>query len=168
MGGFIAQRLVLGHPRDVDRLVLAATSGGGPTATLPRPDALATLVGGGFPLSVIGLLFPLPSQQAAAAFYARSIVRWSDFDLTVPPAVLAAQLATSTEWFAHGAAVRRIRAPTLVGGGLDDELIPPANQRVLARGIEGAKLVLYPDAAHAFLAQDWRSFASHVTRFFRS
>jgi pimeloyl-ACP methyl ester carboxylesterase len=56
----------------------------------------------------------------------------------------------------------------LVGGGLDDELIPPANQRVLARGIEGAKLVLYPDAAHAFLAQDWRSFASHLTRFFRS
>jgi pimeloyl-ACP methyl ester carboxylesterase len=95
-------------------------------------------------------------------------VRWSDFDLTVPPAVLAAQLATSVEWFAHGAAFRRIRAPTLVGGGLDDELIPPANQRVLARGIEGAKLVLYPDAAHAFLAQDWRSFARHVTRFFRT
>jgi pimeloyl-ACP methyl ester carboxylesterase len=167
MGGFIAQRLVLGHPRDVDHLVLAATSGGGPTATLPRPDAVATLVGGGFPFSVVGLLFPLPSQQAAAAFYARSIVRWSEFDLTVPPDVLTAQLATSLAWFAHGAAFRRIRARTRVGGGLDDELIPPANERVLARGIPGAKLVLYPDAAHGFLAQDWRSFARHVTRLFR-
>jgi pimeloyl-ACP methyl ester carboxylesterase len=167
MGGFIAQRLVLGHPRDVDHLVLAATSGGGPTATLPRPDAVATLVGGGFPLSVVGLLFPLPSQQAAAAFYARSIVRWSEFDLSVPPDVLTAQLATSLAWFAHGAAFRRIRARTLVGGGLEDELIPPANERVLARGIPGAKLVLYPDAAHGFLAQDWRSFARHVTRLFR-
>ncbi|MFL5875773.1 MAG: alpha/beta fold hydrolase [Solirubrobacteraceae bacterium] len=29
MGGFIAQRLDLDHPRDVDRLVLAATTGGG-------------------------------------------------------------------------------------------------------------------------------------------
>lgn len=47
MGGFIAQRLDLDHPRDVDRLVLAATTGGGPGSTRPDPDAVATLLGGG-------------------------------------------------------------------------------------------------------------------------
>ena len=164
MGGFIAQRLDLDHPRDVDHLVLAATTGGGPGSTPPNPDALSTLLGGG-PAALLGLLFPLPAQQAAAGAYVASITRWSDLSLNVPPDVLSAQLGTSAQWFAHGADPKRIHAATLVGGGLEDPLIPPANQRRLAAGIKGAKLVLYPGAAHGFLAQDWRSFGAHVDRF---
>ena len=165
MGGFVAQRLDLDHPRDVDRLVLAATTGGGPGSTLPNPDALSTLLGGA-PAALLGLLFPLPAQQAASDAYVASITRWSDFSLGVPPDVLSAQLGTSAQWFAHGANLKRIHAATLVGGGLEDRLIPPANQRRLAAGIKGAKLVLYPGAAHGFLAQDWRSFGARVERFF--
>jgi pimeloyl-ACP methyl ester carboxylesterase len=159
MGGFVAQQLDLDHPRDVDRLVLAATTGGGPGSTLPDPDALATLLSGG-PAELLGLLFPLPAQQAASDAFIGSITRWSDFSLSVPPDVLSAQLTTSLQWFAHGANLRRIDAATLVGGGLEDKLIPPANQRRLAAGIKGAKLVLYPGAAHGFLAQDWHSFGA--------
>jgi pimeloyl-ACP methyl ester carboxylesterase len=55
---------------------------------------------------------------------------------------------------------------THLGGGLEDQMIPPANQRRLAAGIKGAKLVLYPGAAHGFLAQDWRNFGARVERFF--
>jgi pimeloyl-ACP methyl ester carboxylesterase len=164
MGGFIAQRLGLDHPRDVDRLVLAATTGGGPGSTLPDPDALSTLLTGG-PAALLGLLFPLPAQQATSAAYIASITRWSDFSLSVPPDVLSAQLSTSAQWFAHGANLERIDASTLVGGGLEDHLIPPDNQRRLAAGIKGAKLVLYPGAAHGFVAQDWRSFGARVDRF---
>jgi pimeloyl-ACP methyl ester carboxylesterase len=80
--------------------------------------------------------------------------------------VLSAQLAISAQWFAHGANLKCIPAATLVGGGLEDQLIPPDNQRRLAAGIKGAKLVLYPGAAHGFLAQDWRSFGAPVDRFF--
>ena len=165
MGGFVAQRLDLDHPRDVDRLVLAATTGGGPGSTLPDPDTLATLLGGG-PAALLGLLFPLPAQQAASDAFIASITRWSDFSLSVPPDVLPAQLTTSLQWFEHGANLKRIRAATLVGGGLEDQLIPPGNQRRLAAGIRGAKLVLYPGTAHGFLAQDWRSFGARVDRFF--
>lgn len=166
MGGFIAQRLDLDHPRDVDRLALAATTGGGPGSTLPDPDALSTLLTGG-PAALLGLLFPLPAQQAASDAYIASITRWSDVSLSVPSDVLSAQLGTSAQWFAHGANLKRIRAATLVGGGLEDRLIPPANQRRLAAGIKGAKLVLYPGAAHGFVAQDWRSFGGRVDRFFQ-
>jgi pimeloyl-ACP methyl ester carboxylesterase len=168
LGGFVAQRLAIGHPRDVDRLALAATTGGGPTSTLPDPAALQALLGSNFPTGALGLLFPLPSQQAASDRYVRSIVRWRDFDLNVPPDVLSAQLSTSATWFAQGANLRRIHAATLVGGGLEDQLIPPGNQRVLARGIAGARLVLYPDAAHGFLVQDWQSFGGRVARLFNS
>jgi pimeloyl-ACP methyl ester carboxylesterase len=165
MGGFIAQRLDLDHPRDVDRLVLAATTGGGPGSTPPHPDALATLLGGG-PAAQLGLLFPLPAEQAASDAYIASITRWSEFSLSVPSDVLSAQLAASEQWFAHGTNLKRIKVPTLVAGGLEDQLIPPANQRRLAAGIKGAKLVLYPGAAHGFLAQDWRSFGARMDRFF--
>jgi pimeloyl-ACP methyl ester carboxylesterase len=165
MGGFIAQRLDLDHPADVDHLVLAATTGGGPGSSLPDPAALSTLLTGG-PAALLGLLFPLPAQQATADAYVASITRWPAFSLTVPPETLAAQLSTSSQWFAHGANLKRIKVPTLVGGGLEDQLIPPANQRRLAAGIKGARLVLYPGAAHGFLAQDWRSFGARVDRFF--
>jgi pimeloyl-ACP methyl ester carboxylesterase len=40
-----------------------------------------------------------------------------------------------------------------------------APTRILARLIPGARLVLYPDAGHAFLFQDWTRFASLVDSF---
>ena len=55
-----------------------------------------------------------------------------------------------------------------MGGGLEDQLIPPGNQRRLAAGIRGAKLVLYPGTAHGFLAQDWRSFGARVEQIGRA
>lgn len=167
MGGFIAQELTLGFPKDVNHLVLAATTAGGPTSTLPEASAIQAL--GSFNITaLLGQLFPLPSQQAAADLFVASISRWSDFSITVPDDVRIAQLATSAQWFAQGADLKRIKKPVLVGGGLDDALIPAPNQRVLAAGIKGAKLVLYPDASHGFLAQDWRSFGGRVVRFFKS
>jgi len=42
-----------------------------------------------------------------------------------------------------------------------------ANDRTLARLIPGARLVLYPDAAHAFLFQDATQFAAVVESFLK-
>src|SRR3954452_5919273 len=86
---------------------------GGPGSTPPDPDAWATHLGGG-PAALLGLLFPLPAEQAASDAYVASITRWSDFSLSIPPDVLSAQLATSAQWFAHGASLKRIHAATLV------------------------------------------------------
>jgi pimeloyl-ACP methyl ester carboxylesterase len=167
MGGFVAQELALGHPRDVDRLVLAATSAGGKGTTLGDADALGAVLRGDAS-ALPGLLFPLPAQQAAANAYFASIGRWPDVNLTVPQTTFTAQVATARRWFAGPGAyprLPRLRAPTLVGGGVEDRLIPPANQRVLARRIQGAKLVLYPGAGHGFLVQDWRSFGKRADAF---
>jgi pimeloyl-ACP methyl ester carboxylesterase len=167
MGGFIAQRLALTHPRDVDHLVLAATTAGGPTSTPPDAAAIQALAGDNI-ATLLGFLFPLPAQQAAADTYVASIAKWSDFSITVPADVQLAQLTTSAQWFATGGDAKRIRAPTLVGGGDDDELIPVANQVVLGKTIKGARTVLYRGAAHGFLAQDWQDFGGRVARFLRA
>ena len=66
---------------------------------------------------------------------------------------------------AAGRQTARIAAPTLIADGTSDQLNPVANDRSLARTIRGATLVLYPDAGHAFLFQDWSRFAALVTSF---
>jgi len=66
---------------------------------------------------------------------------------------------------AAGRQTARISAPTLIADGTSDQLDPVANDRTLARIIPGATLVLYPDAGHAFLFQDWTRFAALVKSF---
>jgi len=77
-------------------------------------------------------------------------------------------LAISDWWAGNDAAghkVARISVPTLIADGTDDQKVPVANDHILARLIPGARLVLYPDAGHAFLFQDAAPFASLVESF---
>jgi pimeloyl-ACP methyl ester carboxylesterase len=66
---------------------------------------------------------------------------------------------------AAGRKTARISAPTLIADGTDDQLDPIANDRALARLIPGGRLLLYSDAGHGFLFQDWSRFASAVESF---
>ena len=59
----------------------------------------------------------------------------------------------------------KLKLPVLVGGGEADHLLPVANQRHLAKVIHGAKLVTYPDAAHAFFFQDAAAFLPKLATF---
>ena len=43
--------------------------------------------------------------------------------------------------------------------------VPVTDDHVLASLISGSQLKLYPDAGHAFLFQDWSSFAALVNSF---
>ena len=58
-----------------------------------------------------------------------------------------AQLYALIGWQAY-AHLPRLRLPTLVLHGLQDELIPPANGRIIAARIAGARLVEFADASH--------------------
>jgi pimeloyl-ACP methyl ester carboxylesterase len=55
--------------------------------------------------------------------------------------------------------------PTLIADGVADQLVPAANDHILAHLIPGARLVFYPDAGHAFLFQEGTPFASRVESF---
>ena len=55
--------------------------------------------------------------------------------------------------------------PTLIADGTDDQIVPVTNAHILARLVPQSKLVLYPDAGHGFLFQDWTRFASLVESF---
>jgi pimeloyl-ACP methyl ester carboxylesterase len=168
MGGMIAQALAVLHPRQVSRLILAATQAGTGTS-LPIPPAAAAALASGNLAALLSVLFP-SDQTAAAEAYVAGILQYPG-RYPVSAAVTAEQNAAIEQWIAGqdpaGRRLARIRARTLVADGTQDALDPVANDWLLARGIPRARLVLYPDAGHAFLFQDAAQFVPVVERFLR-
>jgi pimeloyl-ACP methyl ester carboxylesterase len=167
MGSMIAQALAVLHPAQVRRLVLCASFPGDGTTVRPAHSAIAALKGGD-PAKVMSDLFPA-DQTNAQNTYLAALSSWQPGP-TVPADVLAAQSHAVDLWWAGtdpaGAKTAGIAAPTLVADGAEDPLDPVTNSRALARLIPHAQLVLYPDAAHAFLFQE-AGFAARVESFLR-
>jgi len=166
MGGMIAQALAVLDPAQVRRLVLCATfPGTGATVPSTTVTALTRLA----PQQVETVLFP-PNQAKAYNAYAAAI---SGYPPAAAPskAVLAAQRRAVNQWWTGkdpaGRKTAAISAPTLIADGTADWVDPGANARALARLIPAARLVLYPDAAHAFLFQDATQFAAVVESFLK-
>jgi pimeloyl-ACP methyl ester carboxylesterase len=66
------------------------------------------------------------------------------------PEGYAAQLQGILGWEAYSR-LGQIVAPTLVIHGETDRLVPPANAKLIAERIPGAKLIMIPHAGHLFL-----------------
>lgn len=169
MGGMIAQSLAVRHPRSLRRLVLLATAPGDGKAIPPGAEAQA-LLSSGDPAALIGELFPA-GEVATRDRYIADVLRRFDINAIAPQAVVSAQLAASAVWIGgrdpDGARVGRLAARALVGGGELDQLLPVGNQRHLAQLIPHAKLITYPDAAHAFFFQHDRDFVPRMAAFLR-
>jgi pimeloyl-ACP methyl ester carboxylesterase len=166
MGGLVAQSLAVAHPRQVQHLVLAATQAGTGKAA-PVPAAAQAALDSGNVAATLSALFPA-NQSAATKRYVTGILSYPDY-YSASPAVRAEQQTAVDQWFAGDDASGRhpneIRTPTLVADGTEDALNPTSNDRMLARLIHGAHLVLYPGAGHGFLFQDAQSFAAKLTSF---
>jgi pimeloyl-ACP methyl ester carboxylesterase len=164
MGGMIAQALAVSHPAQVSRLILAATAvGTGKAVPLPPYSTVADLS----PAQVAAQAFP-KNQAAAATAYLNTIQQYPGF-YEEPAAAFHAQYVAAERWLAGqdaaGHLAADIRVPTLVAGGTLDQFIVTANARLLASSVPGAKLLLFPDAGHAFLFQDTATFTRDVESF---
>jgi pimeloyl-ACP methyl ester carboxylesterase len=159
MGGMIAQALAVRHPAQVRRLVLCGTYPGTGTTAVPTQAAIQALTSGN-PQQVMADLFPADQAMAFDAFTAGL----SEYPAATPPAAatIAAQGRAILRWWAAtdpaGRQGATISAPTLVADGAVDRMVPVANDYALAKLIPGARLVLYPDAGHAFLFQEGTPF----------
>lgn len=167
MGGMIAQALAVLDPSQVRRLVLCATF---PGTGASVPSATITALTRLEPQQVEAALFPANQAGAYNAF----TVAISGYPPAAAPsaAVLAAQRRAVSQWWTGkdpaGRKIAAISVPTLVADGTADWADPTANGRTLARLIPGARLVLYRDAAHAFLFQNGTQFAAVVESFLKT
>ena len=166
LGGMVAQALAVRHSGQVGRLVLAATQSG-TGAALPIPAAAAAALDSPNPAVVLSVLFPA-DQLAAARAYGLAIIQYPGY-YQAPTAVRTAQEAAIQLWMTGadpaGTRPERIRVPVLVADGASDALDPSPNAAILARNLRHARVLLYPDAGHAFLFQDQAAFTAAIEQF---
>jgi pimeloyl-ACP methyl ester carboxylesterase len=163
MGGMIAQALAVRHPAQVRRLVLCATFPGTGVAVVPSQTTVQALTSG----NPGPYLYPADQAAAWDAFVA-AISRYPAAS-SAPAAVIAAQGSASLGWFVGtdpaGRRTAAIEVPTLIAGGTADRIDATANDRTLAGLIRGSRLLLYPDAGHAFLFQEGTPFTALIESF---
>lgn len=171
MGGFVAQRLAVGHRGRVAHLVLAGTNPGGSRAVLGTPQAQAVDSEPNPPLAdILRELYPA-DRQAEGRRFLRRLERASRSgeipdDFRVPAATTRAQVAAEDPWLRSDRNFRQlagIAIPTLAAAGGADPVTPALNLRRIAARIPGARLSVLP-GAHAFLFQSRRRFARAVDR----
>lgn len=150
MGGMIAQEFALQYPKRVRSLILGCTAAGGPTAEASEPEAA----------ELLAARSGMTAEQAA-----RAAIPFI-YDAGTPRELIEQDLAVRRPWFPRPEAylaqlqgiflwesysrLEQIHAPTLVIHGERDRLVPVGNARILAEKIQGAKLVVLPNAGHIF------------------
>ena len=159
MGGMVAQALAVLHPGDVHRLVLSATYSGNGKATSPSPanaSALLNAAKTGDTNAIMALIFPANQLATQESAYIHGVSGYPNF-YQAPESLAVAQHAAISSWAAGAVAAGHghISAPTLIGDGADDVMTPPANVHKMVEEIRGAHSVIYPDAGHGFLFQDF-------------
>lgn len=153
LGGMIAQEVALRHPDRLARLVLGATTPGGDHAIPADAQTLAFFLRRGQMPAGEAVWASVPYNYSAEtrAKHGDRIAQDIGQRLRYPvePGSYAAQLAAALAHDAHDR-LAQIRAPTLVVHGLEDVMVPPANGRMLAELIAGARLLELRGAAHLY------------------
>ncbi len=153
LGGMIAQELVLRHPARVERLVLGATTPGGPTAVPADPATLefferrADMTAEEAVWASVPVNYARRTRQQHAQRIGEDIVQRLRYPIEPEP--YRAQLTAALTHDA-GARLAAVKAPTMVLHGIEDRMVPPENARLLADAIPGAVLKLLAEAAHLY------------------
>lgn len=163
LGGMIAQELVLRHPGRVRSLVLGATTPGGDRAAGADPTVLEFFRRrAGMPAEeAVWASVPYNYGPATRARDAQRIGEDIAQRLRFPieSAPYVAQLGAALGHDAHDR-LGAIAAPTLVIHGEADAMVPPGNGALLAEGIPGAQLSLWPGAGHLYVTDEPRADAA--------
>jgi len=163
MGGMIAQQFTLDHPRRVDSLTIADSSGGTPQEARATWDQRAATA----------------RRDGMASLVPATLSRWltPDFQAAHPEAVEQIRdvlTNTLSEGYAMACEALRdfdvrsklgaIRCPTLTVAGRHDTGTPPASTQAIADAIEGARFELL-DAAHLAPIEQSHRFAALLETF---
>lgn len=170
LGGFIAQQLTLDAPELVNRLVLTGTgpAGGRGIAHLTGAayvywDMLRGTVAQTDPKEF--LFFPRTpgGKRAAADYLERLSERTTDRDTPIAFGAFHRQIRAISAWGKQRPQdLSRIQAPTLIGNGDHDRMVPTALSHDMHERIPHSQIVIYPNAGHGGVFQYADDFCARV------
>jgi pimeloyl-ACP methyl ester carboxylesterase len=171
----VAQQLALDRPDLVDRIVIAGSGSGHLPGAPPVTEKVKAVrdrkVYADEDLLYLFFHDSQASQAAGTDHLERLRLRRDAAQNDVLPAAVAAQAAAiAAAGQPEGSLIPRLPLllrPTLIANGFHDRLQPVYRSFAMASAIPDAKLVLYPDAGHAFLFQYHEEFAREVLAFLR-
>jgi pimeloyl-ACP methyl ester carboxylesterase len=173
IGSFVAQEIALIRPAVVRRLVLTSSAPQGAAGMHGWAPEVIGAVGAPAPNpdGYLSVLFApsTASRQSGVEALGRMAARIEDRDTATSWQTRQAQYDAVCSWGipAH-ALLQRVSAiemPVFVANGDSDPMILPRYSYLLAGLIPGARLRIYPDAAHGFLFQHHAEFAADVRAF---
>jgi pimeloyl-ACP methyl ester carboxylesterase len=168
MGGFIAQQLAVTNPDKVDKLILYATSCGGPSDRPTPPEVLQITTNASMSAQErIQKLAPL--FFAPASWFKAHPNYLNYFPMpkeTVSQQIHRQQLEAASTWTGTCNALSHITQPTLVIVGTDDDAAP--DSLTLAEEIPGAWLIRIRDAGHGLMYQHPDEFNRALMTFLES
>ncbi len=168
LGGFIAQELALARPDLVGRLVLAATTCGGPNVVPITSAALDVLTNrSGDPVQLIRRGIAIACAPGFADAHPNIVAELMAYRLSGPitPAHYQAQVMAGALHNAE-ARIAQIACPTLILFGAHDQVVPPANADLLAQRLSQAHTVILPNAGHIFPIEEPAGTAAALRAFF--
>jgi pimeloyl-ACP methyl ester carboxylesterase len=176
IGSFVAQEIALIRPAVVRRLVLASSAPQGAAGMHGWAPEVIAAVGAPAPNpdGYLGVFFTdsTACRQSGMEALGRMTARTEDRDESTSWQTRQAQYDAVCAWGIpdHGLLQRvsAIEMPVFVVGGDSDPMILPRYSYLLAGLIPGARLKIYPDAAHGFLFQHHAEFATDVDAFLAS
>jgi pimeloyl-ACP methyl ester carboxylesterase len=154
---------------DLDKVYVAAASGGGPPALAfahRAPDRIraVALIGAAAPLDAPGALAGIAFERRVGFWLDQTILARSE-TRQMFLASYAESLVQGVDAFAWevqlaarswGFSLSDIRVPIAVWHGGKDNSIPPEMGKRIAAAIPGAQMHLLPDESHLFFLSRWR------------
>ena len=171
LGGFVAQDFTLKAPGLVRKLILTGTGPAGGTG-------IANVGPVSWPLIIKGLLTRRDAKfylfftstangrRAAQAFLERLKERKENRDKEPSLRAFLRQLKAITAWGKQAPQdLGSIKIPVLVANGDNDIMVPTVNSRDMARRFPNAQLVIYEDAGHGGIFQNYSDFVKSALTF---
>ena len=173
MGGFVALTLAINYPLSVNKLMVVATSAGGPNH-LPPYEKILQLATNADHADVetytrnIHIAIAGPGYMQSNPQDLEHLVK-NATETPLSPDTYLYQLNAINHYDTSGGVasrLHRIQVPTMVLHGMADPLIPYANGRYLADHIEGAHLLSYDGIGHLPPIEAAKRFNQDAIAFF--
>jgi pimeloyl-ACP methyl ester carboxylesterase len=171
LGGFVAQDFVLKAPELVRKLILTGTGPAGgvginKVGPVTWPLIIKGLLTRRDPKTYLFFTSTANGRGSAVAFLDRLKERKQNRDKEPAFGAFLRQLKAITAWGNQAPQdLGRIKIPVLVANGDNDIMVPTVNSHDMARRLPNAQLIIYKDAGHGGIFQNYPDFVTKALSF---